>query len=157
MADNIIKITQAPAHIITISQNYNRDGKDFKFEDFTPEQLELLKGEQGIQGIQGPIGPKGEGTAKAIESAESAATSALEAATSNSYAQLAMSRANDYAVKASQQADAASASGLVAETASVQAERFYRAMRYDIVGPPPELMTIANLIVGAGPAAMTSN
>ena len=58
---------------------------------------------------------------------------------------------------ASQQADAASASRLVAEIASVQAERFYRAMRYDIAGPPPEYMTIANLIVGAGPAAMASS
>ena len=112
-----------------------------------------------------------EEAAKAIESAESAATNASEAATSNSYTQLAMRRAGDYAGKASesaaaaqksastasQQADAASASRSVAETASVQAERFYRAMRYDIVGPPPEYMTIANLIVGAGPAAMASS
>lgn len=74
MADKIIKIIQASAPNITISQNHNRDGKDFKFEDFTPEQLGLLKGpqgpkgdkgdkgdkgEQGIQGIQGPQGPQG--------------------------------------------------------------------------------------------------
>ena len=61
MTDKIIKIIQASAHNITISRN--RDGEDFKFEDFTPEQLELLKGEIGHQGPQGgigPVGPKGD-------------------------------------------------------------------------------------------------
>ena len=70
-ADKVIKITQTSTHNITISKNHNRDGEDFKFEDFTPEQLELLKGQkgdkgdkgeqglQGIQGIQGEIGPQG--------------------------------------------------------------------------------------------------
>lgn len=36
------------------------DGKDFKYEDFTPEQLAALKGAQGEQGPQGIQGPKGE-------------------------------------------------------------------------------------------------
>lgn len=46
-ADKIIKIIQNPTPNITISQNHNRDGEDFKFEDFTSEQLELLKGPKG--------------------------------------------------------------------------------------------------------------
>lgn len=108
---------------------------------------------------------------QAIASADSASTSAANAETSNSYAQLAMSRASDYAGKASesavaaassastasQQASTASTARLAAETASAQAERFYRAMRYDIVGPPPEYMNVANFIVGAGPEAMASS
>lgn len=112
-----------------------------------------------------------EKAAKAIESAESAATSAANAETSNSYAQLAMGKAGGYAndaaasaaaaessaSTASQQADTASTARSAAETASAKAERFYRAMRYDIVGPPPEYMTIANFIVGAGPEAMASS
>lgn len=111
-----------------------------------------------------------EKAAKAIESAKSAATSAANAETSNNYAQLAMSRASDYTGKALQSATAAASSASMAsqqagvantarsaaETASAQAERFYRSMRYDIVGPTPEYMTIANFIVGAGPAAMAS-
>ena len=69
MAWKIIKIIQASNPIITISKNHNRDGKDFKFEDFTTEQLELLKGEIGPQGPhgdkwdngdKGDVGPKGD-------------------------------------------------------------------------------------------------
>lgn len=59
MADNIIKIIQSSVPSITISQNHNRDGEDFKFEDFTPEQLELLKGPQGQKGDKGDVGPQG--------------------------------------------------------------------------------------------------
>ena len=54
-ADKIIKIIQNPTPNITISRN--RDGKDFKFEDFTTEQLELIR---GYQGEIGPVGPKGD-------------------------------------------------------------------------------------------------
>ena len=68
MADKIIKIIQASAPNITIGQtpihnitiSRNRDGKDFKFEDFTPEQLELIRGYQGEIGPVGPQGPKGD-------------------------------------------------------------------------------------------------
>lgn len=35
-------------------------GDPFTYEDFTPEQLEALRGPQGEQGIQGPAGPKGD-------------------------------------------------------------------------------------------------
>jgi hypothetical protein len=35
-------------------------GEPFEYEDFTLEQLALLKGEQGIQGIQGEKGEKGD-------------------------------------------------------------------------------------------------
>lgn len=35
-------------------------GDAFTFEDFTPEQLELLRGPQGIQGEVGPQGPQGQ-------------------------------------------------------------------------------------------------
>lgn len=35
-------------------------GEAFKYSDFTPEQLEALRGPQGIQGIQGPQGIQGE-------------------------------------------------------------------------------------------------
>lgn len=35
-------------------------GKDFKYEDFTEDQLNSLKGEQGEQGIQGIQGEKGD-------------------------------------------------------------------------------------------------
>ena len=69
MADNIIKVIQTHIPNITISQtstpnikisqNHNRDGEDFKFEDFTPEQLELLKGPQGLKGDKGDVGPRG--------------------------------------------------------------------------------------------------
>lgn len=34
-------------------------GRNFKYEDFTPEQLEAIRGPQGIQGEQGPVGPTG--------------------------------------------------------------------------------------------------
>lgn len=34
-------------------------GKNFTYEDFTPEQLEALRGPQGIQGPQGDTGPQG--------------------------------------------------------------------------------------------------
>ena len=132
MADKIIKIIQASAPNITISQNHNRDGKDFKFEDFTPEQLELLKGPKGDvgdvgpQGIQGPKGEEGQPFTYDMFTEEQLAE---------------LSRLN----------------GNAAANAIASAERFYRAMRYDIAGPPPEYMTIANLIVGAGPAAMASS
>lgn len=36
------------------------NGKDFKFEDFTEEQIDLITGPQGIQGIQGIKGEVGE-------------------------------------------------------------------------------------------------
>ena len=36
------------------------NGKDFKYEDFTKEQLAALKGEKGEQGLQGPPGKDGE-------------------------------------------------------------------------------------------------
>ena len=35
-------------------------GEPFEYEDFTPEQLEALRGPQGIQGEQGPRGYKGD-------------------------------------------------------------------------------------------------
>ena len=45
-----------------------------------------------------------------------------------------------------------------AESAATRAsERFYQSMRYDIVGPTPEYITVANFIVGAGPAAIASS
>ena len=34
-------------------------GEAFKYEDFTPEQLEALRGPQGEQGEVGPVGPQG--------------------------------------------------------------------------------------------------
>ena len=36
-----------------------QDGKDFRYEDFTPEQLAALKGEKGDKGDRGDIGPQG--------------------------------------------------------------------------------------------------
>ena len=96
-----------------------------------------------------------EKSAKAIDSATAAAQSAADASTSNGYAQAAMSSAADYASKAkssatdaassataaSTQAAAAAASQSAIATVQVSVERMYRAMRYDIVGPPPEFMT----------------
>lgn len=35
-------------------------GDPFKYEDFTPAQLEALRGPQGVQGETGPVGPQGE-------------------------------------------------------------------------------------------------
>lgn len=112
-----------------------------------------------------------ENSAKAIDSAASAGKSATDASTSNSYAQAAMSSAADYASKAknsatdaassataaSTQAAAAAASQSAIADVQVNVEKMYRAMCYDIVGPPPEFMAVANFIVGAGPAAMASS
>lgn len=112
-----------------------------------------------------------EKSAKAIESAAAAARSAADASTSNGYAQAAMGSAADYASKAkssatdaassataaSTQAAAAAASQSAIADVQVSVEKMYRAMCYDIVGPPPEFMTVANFIVGAGPAAMVSS
>lgn len=112
-----------------------------------------------------------EESAKAISLATDAAQSAADASTSNGYAQAAMSNAANYASKAkssatdaassataaSTQAVAAAASQSAIATVQVSVERMYRAMRYDIVGPTPEFMTVANFIVGAGPAAMASS
>lgn len=36
-----------------------RDGRDFRYEDFTPEQLEQLRGPQGLRGESGPPGRDG--------------------------------------------------------------------------------------------------
>lgn len=108
--------------------------------------------------------------AKAIDSAAAAKASADKAENLNTYTQTAMSTASSYADKAKESASNASSSASTAEEASSSAskaqsasetiraevERMYRSMRYDIVGPPPEYMTIANFIVGAGPAAMVS-
>lgn len=107
---------------------------------------------------------------KAIDSAAAAKASADKAAELNTYTQTAMSTASSYADKAKESANNASSSASTAEEASSSAskaqsasetiraevERMYRSMRYDIVGPPPEYMTIANFIVGAGPEAMVS-
>lgn len=112
-----------------------------------------------------------EKSAKAIDSATAAAQSAADASTSNGYAQAAMSSAADYAGKAknsatdaassataaSTQAAAAAASQSAIADVQVSVEKMYRAMCYDIVGPPPEFMTVANFIIGAGPAAMASS
>lgn len=112
-----------------------------------------------------------EKSAKAIESAAAAARNAADASTSNGYAQAAMSSAADYASKAknsatdaassataaSTQAAAAAASHSAIADVQVNVEKMYRAMCYDIVGPPPEFMAVANFIVGAGPAAMASS
>lgn len=35
-------------------------GEPFRYEDFTPEQLEALRGPQGIQGLTGETGPAGQ-------------------------------------------------------------------------------------------------
>ena len=108
--------------------------------------------------------------AKAIDSAAAAKASADKAAELNTYTQTAMSTASSYADKARESASNASSSASTAEEASSSAskaqsasetiraevERMYRSMRYDIVGPTPEYMTIANFIVGAGPEAMAS-
>jgi hypothetical protein len=112
-----------------------------------------------------------ERAANAINSATAAAKSAASAEENNSYAQLAMSSASSYAGKAAESASAAassasaasgqaasaSASRAASESASEKAEKMYRAMRYDIIGPPPEYMNVANFIVGAGPEAMASS
>lgn len=112
-----------------------------------------------------------ENSAKAIDCATAAAKSASDASTSNSYAQAAMVSAADYASKAknsatdaassataaSTQAAAAAASQSAIADVQVSVEKMYRAMYYDIVGPPPEFMVVANFIVGAGPAAMASS
>lgn len=108
--------------------------------------------------------------AKAIDSAAAAKASADKAAELNTYAQTAMSTASSYADKAKESANNASSSASTAEEASSSAskaqsasetiraevERMYCSMRYDIVGPPPEYMTIANFIVSADAAEMSS-
>ncbi|MDY2684903.1 MAG: phage tail protein [Selenomonadaceae bacterium] len=108
--------------------------------------------------------------AKAIDSAAAAKASADKAAELNTYTQTAMSTASSYADKAKESASNASSSASTAEEASSSAskaqsasetiraevERMYRSMRYDIVGTPPEYMTIANFIVGADAAEMSS-
>lgn len=109
--------------------------------------------------------------AKAIDSAAAAKASADKAAELNTYTQIAMSTASSYADKAEESANNASSSATIAEeqassagkaqsaseTIRAEVERMYRSMRYDIVGPTPEYMTVANFIVGAGPAAMASD
>ena len=108
--------------------------------------------------------------AKAIDSAAAAKASADKAAELNTYTQTAMSTASSYADKARESASNASSSAAIAEaqassaskaqsvseTIRAEVERMYRSMRYDIVGPPPEYMTIANFIVGADAAEMSS-
>ncbi|WP_278970226.1 hypothetical protein [Megasphaera elsdenii] len=107
---------------------------------------------------------------KAIDSAAAAKASADKAAELNTYTQTAMSTASSYADKAresasnaslsatiaEEQASSASKAQSVSETIRAEVERMYRSMRYDIVGPPPEYMTIANFIVGADAAEMSS-
>ena len=107
---------------------------------------------------------------KAIDSAAAAKASADKAAELNTYTQTAMSTASSYADKARESASNASSSATIAEeqassaskaqsvseTIRAEVERMYRSMRYDIVGPPPEYMTIANFIVGADAAEMSS-
>ena len=108
--------------------------------------------------------------AKAIDSAAAAKASADKAAELNTYTQTAMSTASSYADKARESASNASSSAAIAEeqassaskaqsvseTIRAEVERMYRSMRYDIVGPPPEYMTIAKFIVGADAAEMSS-
>ena len=87
--------------------------------------------------------------AKAIDSAAAAKASADKARES-------ASNASSSAAIAEEQASSASKAQSASETIHAEVERMYRSMRYDIVGPPPEYMTVANFIVGAGPEAMVS-
>lgn len=62
-------------------------GDAFTYDDFTPEQLEALKGEQGIQGEagpQGPMGPKGDAGAPFAIKKIYSSISEMEADFSNS-------------------------------------------------------------------------
>lgn len=47
-------------NVIMFKGDKGDDGKDFKFEDYTPEQLESLRGERGPKGYTGDRGPKGD-------------------------------------------------------------------------------------------------
>ena len=47
-------------NVIMFKGDKGEDGEDFKFEDFTPEQLESLRGERGPKGYTGNRGPKGD-------------------------------------------------------------------------------------------------
>ncbi len=109
--------------------------------------------------------------AKAMDSATAAKANADKTEEINAYVQKAMSTTSSYADKvkesardasssasiASEQASSASKAQSASETIRAEVELMYRSMRYDIVGPPPEYMTIANFIVGAGPEAMASS
>lgn len=64
---NVIELTKRGSINLELHQGIRGPkGDSFKFSDFTPEQLNSLKGpkgdkgDRGEHGIQGPIGPKGE-------------------------------------------------------------------------------------------------
>lgn len=178
MDGTITQMIQVSGPSITISRN--RDGKDFKFEDFTPEQLELIrgpqgdigpvgpkgdkgdkgdKGIQGIQGIQGPQGikgDKGDVGPRGIQGATGPQGPQGPQGIQGPKGEEGQPFTYDMFTE-EQLAELSRLNGNAAAKAIASAERFYRSMRYDIVGPTPEYMTVANLIVSAGPAAMASS
>lgn len=105
---------------------------------------------------------------KAIDSATAAAKSASEASGSASKAALSTTTAAGYsdsakasastaatnAATATIQATASAASATAAASTEEKVEAMYKAMLFDIIGPPPSEMDHARFIVGAGPAAM---
>lgn len=104
----------------------------------------------------------------AIDSATAAAKSASEASDSASKAALSTTTAAGYsdsakasastaatnAATATIQATASAASATAAASTEEKVEAMYKAMLFDIIGPPPSEMDHARFIVGAGPAAM---
>jgi len=54
------KVEFVEEQIANIELKEGPAGKDFTFDMFTPEQLQMLKGPQGEQGPEGPEGPQGE-------------------------------------------------------------------------------------------------
>ena len=104
----------------------------------------------------------------AIDSATAAAKSASEASDSAAKAALSTTAAAGYsdsanasastaatnAATATTQATASAASATAAASTEENVEAMYKAMLFDIIGPPPSEMDHARFIVGAGPAVM---
>lgn len=110
-----------------------------------------------INGLQSKVS---DSTQVAVNNAADAKKSAEEAATSASAASesaVSAKKYGDEAVSTASRLDEMQECLKSLDSLQKKAEETYRAMRYDIVGPPPEYMNVANFIVGAGPEAMVSS
>lgn len=91
------------------------------------------------------------------EASGSAAKAALSATAAAGYSDSAKASASTAATNASTattQATASAASATAAASTEEKVAEMYKAMLFDIIGPPPSEMDHARFIVGAGPAAM---
>lgn len=58
---NYLKVEDGAINLDIDKAKEDLQGDPFRYEDFTPEQLEALRGPQGLVGPQGPQGPPGTG------------------------------------------------------------------------------------------------